>query len=414
MTNRTDKRTSVGFVSRRGFLAGSAVAAVGAVAGRSDTAKAAIEPSAVMPGPHPAAKPIRMGVVGGGFGVAFPWHEHPDVVVAGVSDLQTDRRNNMMKVFKCQTAYESLEKLIQAKDIDAVAVWTPAPDHAQHVLAVLNSGKHAICAVPMGMDREECEKILETVKRTGLTYMMGETSFYRQETITARKWFKEGKFGDIIFTEGEYYHDHTGKNTQYWHDKNGPTWRYGFAPMHYPTHSTSFLTGVTGERITEVSCMGWGDNDEVLKTNGYKNPFWNCTALCRTNRGHHAKMSVYWSVQIGFAERANWFGTKMNFYMPNPTGAGAVITTADDPPQPVKVPNHWATDMLPAPLRHDSGHGGSWTFIVHEFIDALTKGRAPAIDVYESLAQVMPGIIAHQSALKGGELMKVPQYEPKA
>lgn len=389
-------------LSRRTFLAGSAVSTAGLMASTLQ-AQAATEPS--------TGRRIRMGVVGGGFGAAFPWHEHPDAVVTGVSDLLEDRRNHLMKVFKCEKSYPSLEKLILAGDIDAVAVWTPSPDHARHVEMVLNSGKHAISAVPLGMSLEECEKILETVKRTGLTYMMGETSFYRQETITARQWYREGRFGEIIHTEGEYYHDHTGPNMQYWHAKGGPTWRYGFAPMHYPTHSTSFLTGVTGERITEVSCMGWGDGSEALKDNTYKNPFWNCTALCRTNRGHYAKMSVFWSVQAGFAERANWFGTKMSFYMPNPAGMGAVVTTAEKPSQPFEVPQHWKTDMLPAPLRHDSGHGGSWTFIVHEFIDSLVKGRKPAIDIYEALAQTVPGIIAHQSALKGGELLKVPQYE---
>jgi len=176
----------------------------------------------------------------------------------------------------------------------------------------------------------------------------------------------------------------------------------------------AFLTGVTGERITEVSCMGWGDDDEVLKINAYKNPFWNCTALCRTNRGHFAKMSVFWNVQSPFTERASWFGTKMNYYMPHPNGCDAVVTTANEPPKPQPMVQHWKTEMLPAPLRHDSGHGGSWTFIVHEFVDSLVRRRRPAIDIYEALAETMPGIIAHQSALKGGELMKVPQYEPAA
>ncbi|MBN1489103.1 MAG: Gfo/Idh/MocA family oxidoreductase, partial [Phycisphaerae bacterium] len=361
-----------------------------------------------------ADRRIRMGVVGGGFGSCFPWHEHPDAVVAGVSDLIPERREHLMKTFKCETGYESLEKLILAKDIDAVAVFTPAPDHARHVEMVMNAGKHAISAVPLGMDIEECEKVLEATKRTGMTYMMAETSFYRQETITARQWYKEGRFGEVTHVEGEYFHDHTGPHMQYWHDRRGPTWRYGFPPMHYPTHSTAFLTGVTGERITEVACMGWGDDTDALKDNTYKNPFWNSTALCRTNKGHYAKMSVFWAVQAGFAERANWFGTKMNFYMPHPNGSGAITTTADKPPQPFEQPMHWKTDMLPEPLRHDSGHGGAWTFVVHEFVDALLKRRSPAIDIYEALAETVPGIIAHQSALKKGELMNVPQYEPTA
>ncbi len=393
-------------LSRRVFLANSAAAAAGILGTSAARSAFAAEPT--------TDRRIRMGVVGGGFGSCFPWHEHPDAVVTGVSDLLPERREHLMKTFGCRTAYESLEKLILARDIDAVAVYTPAPDHARHVQMVLNAGKHAISAVPLGMTVEECEQVLETVKRTGLTYMMAETSFYRQETITARQWYKEGKFGEIVHVEGEYYHDHTGPHMAYWHAPGGPTWRYGFPPMHYPSHSTAFLTGVTGERITEVSCMGWGDNTEALKDNTYKNPFWNCTALCRTNRGHFAKMSVFWHVQVGFAERATWFGTKMNYYMPDPRGAEAFVTSATAPPRPQPLIEHWKTDLLPEPLRHDSGHGGAWTFIVHEFVDSLVKRRRPAIDIYEALAETVPGIIAHQSALKGGELMKVPQYAPKA
>lgn len=404
MANNIHRSSGQSTVSRRAFLANSAAAAAAGVLASATTASGA-EPT--------TDRRVRMGVVGGGFGSCFPWHEHPDAVVAAVSDLKQDRRDHLMKTFKCDKAYESLEKLILAKDIDAVAVYTPAPDHARHVEMVLKSGKHAISAVPLGMNLEECERVLDTVKSTGLTYMMAETSFYRQETITARKWYKEGRFGEIISVEGEYFHDHTGPNLQYWHASYGPTWRYGFPPMHYPTHSTAFLTGVTGERITEVSCMGWGDDDQVLKTNTYRNPFWNCTALCRTNRGHFAKMSVFWQVQAGFAERATWFGTKMNYYMAAPNTTSAKITSASSETKVQPTIEHWRTD-LPEPLRHDSGHGGAWTFVVHEFIDSLVKRRRPAIDIYEALAETVPGIIAHQSALKKGELMKVPQYDPKA
>jgi hypothetical protein len=71
----------------------------------------------------------------------------------------------------------------------------------------------------------------------------------------------------------------------------------------------------------------------------------------------------------------------------------------------------WKTDLLPEPLRHNTGHEGSHSFLTHEFIDALVHGRRPTVDVYEALAYTVPGIIAHQSAMKGGELMKVPQFE---
>ena len=62
-------------------------------------------------------------------------------------------------------------------------------------------------------------------------------------------------------------------------------------------------------------------------------------------------------------------------------------------------------------MRLPSGHGGSHTFLSAEFINALVEEREPAIDVYESLAMTVPGIVAHQSALKNGEQLKVPRFD---
>jgi len=67
--------------------------------------------------------------------------------------------------------------------------------------------------------------------------------------------------------------------------------------------------------------------------------------------------------------------------------------------------------MLPKPMRHGSGHGGSHTFLTHEFVAALVEEREPAVDLYEALAMTVPGLVAHQSALKGGEQMKVPSFD---
>ena len=66
--------------------------------------------------------------------------------------------------------------------------------------------------------------------------------------------------------------------------------------------------------------------------------------------------------------------------------------------------------MLPAPLRHNSGHYGSHTFLTNEFVMALVENRRPAVDVYEAIAYTAPGSVAHQSALKGGESLRVPDF----
>jgi hypothetical protein len=71
-------------------------------------------------------------------------------------------------------------------------------------------------------------------------------------------------------------------------------------------------------------------------------------------------------------------------------------------------PNHW--ERLPESLRVKSGHGGSHTFITNEFINAIVENRHPAVNVWEATAFTVPGIVAHQSALRGGEPMKIRDY----
>jgi len=49
-------------------------------------------------------------------------------------------------------------------------------------------------------------------------------------------------------------------------------------------------------------------------------------------------------------------------------------------------------------------------YLGHEFIMSILEERPALVDIVQALNMTVPGIIAHQSALKGGELMKIPQY----
>jgi hypothetical protein len=91
---------------------------------------------------------------------------------------------------------------------------------------------------------------------------------------------------------------------------------------------------------------------------------------------------------------------------------GDVINVRGKGAAAAAIPQYWKSDMLPEAMRHASGHGGSAVFISAEFVNALLEDREPAIDLYESLAMTVPGIVAHQSSLKDGEQLPVPQFDP--
>jgi hypothetical protein len=56
------------------------------------------------------------------------------------------------------------------------------------------------------------------------------------------------------------------------------------------------------------------------------------------------------------------------------------------------------------------GHGGSHGQLTNNFIESILLEKNPIVDVGDALNMTLAGVIAHQSALKGGEWMKVPQY----
>ncbi len=369
-----------------------------------------------------SAAPVRVGVVGGGFGSSFQWHLHPNAKVAAVCDIRPDRLQRLSEVYRCGIAYKNFRELLKQPELDAIAVFTPAPLHVWMATEAMKAGKHVISAVPAGISIEECERLLECVKSTGMKYMMAETSYYRPEIMTCVEWAREGRFGTIFYSEAEYHHE--GLLPLMYDDRGFPTWRYGFPPMLYPTHSVGMIVPVTGERLAEVQAVGWGDGHEILQTNQYKNPFWNTTGFFKTSGGHSSRVSVFWHVAAGGTERAQFYGSRLSYIMERPEGSpntviriardGKTVIDANGYPEgdvaieAFKQPDHF--EKLPAPLRVNTGHGNSHTFITHEFVSAILEDRQPAVNAWEAIAYTVPGIVAHQSALRGGEPMKIKDY----
>ncbi len=349
---------------------------------------------------------VRVAVVGGGFGACFHWHEHPNCKVVAVADQFSDRRNGLMERYECATAHETLDEVLEDDSVEAVAIFSGAPDHAAHVCAIMEAGKHPFCAVPACMTLEEAEMLAEIKESTGAKYMMAETSCYRWETILARRMYKAGVFGELIYTEGEYYHPMVGEEVKglWWRDGQR-TWRYGFPPMQYPTHSSAFLVGVTGERITKISCLGWSPEEQWCLDNTYGNSYGHEVSMCLTDQGHSFRCNVSWNVRA-HGERAQWLGTEAALYMADSGGRPYVIQCAEG--DITEVPEYW--DLLPEKMRYDTGHGSSHAFLTNEFITAIVEDREPSVNLYEALAMTVPGIVGHQSAQWEGQQLEVPQY----
>jgi len=338
---------------------------------------------------------LRVGLVGYGvckFAAAFGFQDHPNVEVYAVSDLFPDRCAELAKVTRCKRTYPSLEELVKDDKIEAVFVATDAPSHPKHCIEVLRHGKHVASAVPLSYGSiEEAEKLFEEVKKSGLKYMMFETSSYHEDLYAMRQIYEAGGFGKLVYSEGEYYHYSAEQIDSY------KGWRIGGPPQCYPTHSSAYYIAVTRGSFTDVSCLGMPSWMESFKetTNRYKNPFATEIALFRTSEGGMSRMAVSWDTPGDSGEKGRIRGQKGSFY-------GKYEGLEKELPDIVRPP-------LP-PGVEPGGHGGSHGYLMNEFVSAIIQDRKPLVDICMAMNLTVSGIVAHQSALKGGEWMKIPQY----
>lgn len=349
---------------------------------------------------------IKVGIVGYGvcrFGALFEFQSHPNVEVTAVSDLFPDRCQQLAKETNCTKMYPSLEEMVKDDSIEAIFLATDAPSHARHAMLCLEHGKHVACAVPaVWGSLEDADRLYETVKRTGLKYMMFETSFYHADNHAMREIYKAGGFGKIVYAEGEYFggpmdpEDFTNPEGKV---KSYKGWRIGSPPQWYPTHGTAYYVGVTGGSFTEVSCMGMPSHIERYNINNqYKNPFATEIALMRTNEGGMARMGKSADTPGHGGEKGRVRGQLGSFYDGKYVGHMKNLPNTKRPPLPPGV--------------NAGGHGRSHGRLMNEFVTALLQNRQPLVDISMALNMTVCGIVAHQSALRDGELLKIPQYKP--
>ncbi len=337
-----------------------------------------------------------MGIAGFGvcqFGAAFGFQDHPNVAVSAVSDLIPERCAGLAKACRCEKTYPSLEEMVKDDKLEAIFVATDAPSHSRHCLEVLKRGKHVACAVPAVFGSlEDAHNLWEAVNSSEKKYMMFETSAFRADCCAMRQIYRAGGFGKLIDTEGEYYHYMPTPIDSY------KGWRVGLPPQWYPTHSNAYYVCVTGGRFTEVSCMGMRSVVHHLQAanNPYKNAFGTEIALLRTSEGGMARMTVSWDTQGPEAEEGRVRGQCGTMWNGSYIGELQQLPSLDCPPLPSTV----------AP----GGHGGSHGHLMNEFITSILEDREPLVDIALALNMTVAGIVAHQSALKDGELMKIPHF----
>ena len=367
---------------------------------------------------------LNVAIVGLGFGAEFIpiYQRHPQANMYAICQRTESRLDQIGDAFGVEVRYTRLEDVLADPEVDVVHINTPIPDHAPMSIAALEAGKHVMCTVPMATTVEECRQIVDLVTQTGLTYMMAETVVYSREFLFIKEMVEKGDLGRVQFLKASHQQEMDG-----W-----PDYWPGLPPMHYATHCVGPVAGLLRLEAETVSCFGSGRIREELIDN-YGSPFAVETCHIRFRDSDvvaHVYRSLFDTARQ-YRESFEVYGSKKAFEWPLIEGEEPVLHTAKRPepeiPERVSVPDY--AHLLPEPIRmfttkgvydieehqhlsftQGGGHGGSHPHLAHECISALDEGRDPFPNAVQSANWTCTGILAHDSAMRGGELMPLPDF----
>lgn len=389
---------------------------------------------------------LRIGICGcGAFARNFiPLYKaHPLVGEVVLADLIRERAEEQAQKHGIQRVLGSLDELCDS-NVDAIVILTQRQLHGPQVVQALRAGKHVYSAVPTGQTLQEVEAIVKTVEETRLIYQVGETSYYYPCTLYCRDRYRKGDFGDVFHGEAHYFHD-MSHFYQSFQRSGGATWKQvaGIPPMHYPTHSVSMMVSVTGARVTSVSCLGWRDrsDDGVFQpdANLWSNVFSNESALMEASDGATFQINEF--RRIGWRGKSSvqmsLYGTK-GCYEEN---ADSQLWCTIEPKDLERLDDLLACRNLPIteaqadvnnvvlqefhcgasrvhPVERlprefaglGNGHLGSHQFLADDFVRAVATNRLPPNHAWAAARYCAPGLVAHQSAGKGGIRLEVPDF----
>ena len=338
----------------------------------------------------------------------------------GICQRNAEHMNKVGDQFGIAKRYAKYEDVLADPQVDFVHINSPIPDHAWMSLKALEAGKHVMCTVPMATTIEECEQICNAVAKTGKKYMMAETVVYSREFLFIKDLYQKGELGKIQHLAASHPQDMDG-----W-----PAYWEKMIPMHYATHVVSPCLGLVNGRAEYVSCFGSGTvREDIQKKSGNKFAVESCHIKIKDSDVTAHIWRFLYDVARQYRESFDVYGTKKSFEWTLTEHGPHILHTAKKPepeiPSPITVPDF--AHLLPEPIRkftqpaeiHDAqhlsfiqggGHGGSHPHLVNEFVSALVQNRDPWPNAVQSANWTCVGICAHQSALKGGEIVKLPAF----
>ena len=342
-------------------------------------------------------KEYRFGIVGcGSIGAfhALSVQDLPQARLVAVAEPVEERRKEFAEKHHCE-GMADFNELAQRGDIDVVCVCTPSGAHRDPGVAAARHGKHVICEKPLEVNLERTDDLIKACDDNGVRLGAIFPSRFNKAAQMLKAAIDEGRFGRL--TLGDCY----GKwwRSQEYYDSGGwrGTWKLdgGGACMNQSIHGIDLLQWFMGPVDTVIAfcdCLVH-ERIEVEDT---------AVAAIRYKNGALGVIECTTSVQPGQDRKIAIHGDKGTAVL-----TGGNITQwqfVEQRPEDDEIRKKFGPDKGPksgtASDPMDFSHAGHREQM-RDFLDALDKGTAPAVDGREGRKAIEIIIAIYRSAWTG-------------
>jgi len=351
---------------------------------------------------------LNIGIVGLRFGRTWMngFRHHRRCRLVGLCDLDAGALERASSESGPDRVTERFEEMVVDPGIDAVAVFTPAPLHAEHSTALLRAGKHVLSAVPAAVTEEGCRDIVLAARASGRIYMMAENWAYEPSVLKAQALYKAGKLGTLYYGEAEYLH-HT---ESLWFTPDGtPTWRRSFPPLLYPTHGLGPYLHMTGDRVPAVTAHAVSGE---MAPGADPERSWLELAMLRSERGCLFKlMNSFCNVHPG-GHYLSFYGDRGSFETDRGKKARTVANFWLQGDTPREMTSEACSyPSLPDYVEDVGSHAGPAVRIIDDFVRSIAGDIPVPIGPELSADMTLPGICA-QASIRTGVTVQI--SDPRA
>ena len=156
----------------------------------------------------PAARRLGVGVIGlhEGRTLLIGLERSAHAFAAAGCDLDTAKLEQTRRELPGLFLTADYAEMLRRPDVGIVAVYTPDPLHARHVIQAFEAGKDVICTKPLVNAADGARAVLEAARRTGRRLLVGQSTRYFEPFLRQRAAFERGDFGAAEVIEAHYVH----------------------------------------------------------------------------------------------------------------------------------------------------------------------------------------------------------------